>query len=186
MSTISDNGTTGAVEPDPQPDGDVVAAVVERVRADLAARRARGELPSLPDGELGRQFDAVVEATETGLVEELPVHTEGLADAGRLPSWRPAPVGNPVRRVLALLLRFPAKVLGLFVRRQVEEFAFRTTVIVEELAIRQNRIQRFLARAHLDRIRTLEYRVARLEEELVRLRAEGAGAQGGGPGDVPD
>lgn len=181
MTTIGDSTTTDAPAEDPGGTHDVVDSVVRRVRADLAARRARGELPELPAGELGRQFDAVVEATDTGLVEEHPVHTEGLADAGRLPSWRPVPTGNPVRQVLALVLRFPARILGLFVRRQVGEFAFRTTIVVEELAIRQNRIQNFLARAHLDRIRGLEYRVAQLEEELVRLRAEagGAGAPGG-------
>jgi hypothetical protein len=60
--------------------------------------------------------------------------------------------------------------VGLFVRRQVGDFSTRAAAAIEQLADRQQRMSAFLARAHLDRIRTLEYRVAQLEREVTRLR----------------
>ncbi len=175
MELVSEQGTNGR---GPEAVGDPVDAVVERVRAELAERRRRGELPQLPADEVVRQFEGVVEAVDAGLVEEPPLATDGLMEAARLPTWRPHPVGNPVRRVLALLLRFPSRAVGLVVRRQVEDFSHRSGALVQELAQRQNRVTDFLARAHLDRIRSLEYRVAQLEEELVRLRDDAAGGRG--------
>ena len=150
--------------------GDPVLSVVEQVRADLARRRARGELPDFPAGELERHFDGVVEAVDAGLVAETRVDTSGLAEAAALPAWAPVPTGSPIKRIAVLLIRFPARVLGLFVRRQVSEFSEQSASVITQVADRQNRISMFLARTHLDRVRSLELRVAQLEQELIRLR----------------
>ncbi|MFZ4517529.1 MAG: hypothetical protein ACOYOP_04030 [Microthrixaceae bacterium] len=166
-------------ESDPAADvgGDPVADVVARVRADLAERRRRGELPDLPAGELERQFDAVVEAADAGLVEEPDTDLGPLRAEAALPTWRPVPMGNPVRRVVVIVSGLLARVTGVFVRRQVGGFTQRTTAAIEELTARQQRLTHFLARAHLDRIRTLEYRIAQLEEEVLRLRRESAAGE---------
>ena len=71
----------------------------------------------------------------------------------------------------ALLLSPLTRVVGVVVRRQVGEFSTRTAAVVEQLVDRQNRVQFFLSRTHLDRQRRLEYRVAELEREVERLRA---------------
>ena len=42
---------------------------------------------------------------------------------------------------------------------------------MRQLVERQEAMSKFLAGAHLDRIRTLEYRVAQLEEELDSMRS---------------
>lgn len=157
------------------PAGDVVMSVVDEVRRDLAGRRARGEIPSFPAGELDQQFSAVVEAVEAGLVEQAPLDPGGLRHAAQLPTWQPA--GGGARRLVGLLIRPLVRVVGALVRRQVSEFALRATSLIEELANRQNRVLFFLSRAHLDRVRSLEYRVAELERELERLR--GPSSDGG-------
>lgn len=153
----------------PEAGGDVVHEVVAGVRADLAARRADGSLPHLPEGELDRQFSAVVEAVDAGLVEEPPVDATGLRDLAVLETWRPTTPGLKGRltRPVAHLL---SRVVGALVRRQVDAFSSRTAAVVEQLAERQNRLARFLARAHLDRIRSLEYRVAELERRIEDLQ----------------
>lgn len=168
-----------AVEDEPEGlVGDPVADVVARVRADLAARRRRGELPELPPGEMERQFDAVVEAADAGLVEEPDTDLGPLRAEAALPTWRPVPLGNPVRRLVVVLTGLAARVTGVFVRRQVSGFTHRTTAAIEELVARQQRLTHFLARAHLDRIRTLEYRIAQLEEEVLCLRRGDDGPDG--------
>ncbi|MBU6214973.1 MAG: hypothetical protein KGR17_00065 [Acidobacteria bacterium] len=149
---------------------DPVLGVVDRVRADLAARRARGELPSLPADELVSHFEGVVEAVDAGLVEQPPLEVDELTAAAALPAWRPVPTGGPLKRIAVVLIQLPARVIGLLVRRQVGEFATRTAEVAAQIADRQTRISRFLARAHLERIRSLEYRVAQLEDELRRAR----------------
>ena len=58
---------------------DPVTAAIDEVRADLAARRAAGEIPELPPGELERQFSAVVEAADGLFVDEPPLDASGLA-----------------------------------------------------------------------------------------------------------
>lgn len=150
--------------------GDPVTDVVERVRADLLRRRARGELPELPPDELRSHFDGVVEAVDAGLVEQPPLEVDELVAAAALPAWRPVPTGGPLKRVAVVLLQLPSRVLGLIIRRQVGPYAERSAQLSAQVADRQTRISRFLVRAHLDRIRSLEYRVARLEEELRRVR----------------
>ncbi len=149
---------------------DPVLGVVEQVRADLAARRERGELPTLPPDELVSHFDGVVEAVDAGLVEQPPLDVDDLVAAAELPAWRPVPTGGPLKRIAVVAIRFPARVLGLIVRRQVGDFALRSAEVSARIADRQTRTSRFLARAHLERIRSLEYRVAQLEDELARLR----------------
>ena len=149
---------------------DPVLGVVDRVRADLAARRARGELPSLPADELVSHFEGVVEAVDAGLVEQPPLEVDALVEAAALPAWRPVPTGGPLKRIAVVLIQLPARVIGLLVRRQVGDFATRTAEVAAQIADRQTRTSRFLARAHLERIRSLEYRVARLEDEVRRLR----------------
>ena len=167
------DGGSGSDDVDPVSaavSSDAVLGVVERVRADLRRRRERGELPDLPAGELTSQFDGVVEAVDAGLVEQPPFDVPGLLGDAELPAWRPVPTGGPLKRLAVLAVRFPARVIGVFVRRQVEPFTARSAEISAQLADRQTRISRFLVRAHLERIRSLESRVARLEEEVRRLR----------------
>ena len=149
-------------------DGDLVAGAVDQVRRELAARRGAGELPRLPAGELERHFDGVVEAVEGAVVEVAPVGVDGLRDAAVLETWRAR--GGIRNRLLAIALAPFSRLIGAVVRRQVGPFAQRAAEILVEVADRQQRMQRFLARAHLDRIRGLEYRVAELEQELERLR----------------
>ena len=150
---------------------DAVDAAVADVRRDLAERRARGELPHLPADELDRQFSAVVEAVEAGIVEQPPLVPGDLHGPAVLESWRPMAGRGAAGKLVALLLSPVTRVVGLFVRRQVGEFSTRTAAAVEELAQRQNKILFFLSRTHLDRTRRLEYRVAELERELEQLRA---------------
>lgn len=146
----------------------MVAGVVDDVRRDLAERRQRGELPDLPPDELNRHFDGVIEAVDGAVVERGPIGSAGLAEAAVLETWRP---GNGVRsRLIGLILWPLSRVFGALIRRQVGPFSQRTAEIVNELVDRQNRMQRFLARAHLDRLRGAEYRIAQLERELDALR----------------
>ena len=67
-------------------DGDPVTTLVERVRPDLAARRADGSLPRLPPDELARQFSAVVEAADSGVIDAPPLDPGRLAELATLPS----------------------------------------------------------------------------------------------------
>lgn len=153
--------------------GDIVTDVVAEVRDELAERRRTGELPSLPAGELNRHFAGVVEAVDGAVIEQPPIGTAGLTEAAALETWRP---GSGARsRIIGLVLWPLSRLLGALVRRQVVAFSHRTAEVVTELVDRQNRMQRFLARAHLDRLRGLEYRVAELERELEELRAEPGG-----------
>lgn len=159
--------------------------VVAEVRNELAERRRTGEIPHIPEGELSRHFDGVVEAVDGAVVEMAPIGTAGLAEAALLETWRPA---RGIRsRVLALVLAPLSRILGAVVRRQVSGFSERTTEILNEVVDRQNRMQRFLARAHLDRVRGLEYRVAELERELRATRhASDDGADRGETADRGD
>jgi hypothetical protein len=163
-----------AVEPIEQPLAqDAIDAAITEVRADLDARRARGELPHLPPDELDRQFTAVVEAVDAGIVEAPPLDPGDLTGPAVLETWRPmGSRGGPVARVLGLVLSPVTRIVGVMVRRQVAPFTQRTAVVVEELAARQNKLQLFLSRAFLDRQRRLEYRVAELEREVAHLRLE--------------
>lgn len=163
---MADEATTGE-----QPDADLVTGAVAQVRRELEARRQAGELPRLPEGELERHFDGVVEAVDGALVERPPIGVDGLRDTAALETWR-ARCGIR-NRVLGLVLVPFARLFGAVVRRQVGPFAQRTAEIVVEVVDRQERMQRFLARAHLDRIRSLEYRVAELEREVRQRRGGG-------------
>ncbi len=157
---------------DPVPTGDSVAAMVQEVRDDLAAKRASGAIPHLPNGELDRQFSAVVEAVDAGLVEEPSLDTADLVAQAELPSWRPR--GGGVKGLLTRpLVDLLARVVGVIVRRQVETFSRHTARLVDDLAQRQNRLGHFVARAHLDRIRSLEHRVAELERRIDALQSAG-------------
>lgn len=170
-TTVSED--TGAADPGADPAADPAADVVEQaldeVRRDLAARRASGELPRLPRNALSSQFAGVVEASSATLTRRSHVDVPGLGAAALLPSWRPVR-GNPLKWLLGTLLRPLYALTGPFVRRQVRDFADRTFRAVRELDDRQQTMAEFMAGAHLDRIRTLEHRVAELEEELDRLR----------------
>lgn len=158
----------GAVEQDPA--ADLVEQALAEVREDLAARRASGELPRLPRQAVSSQFAGVVEASSAQVARPSHVDVPGLGAAALLPNWRP-PRGNPVKWLVGTLLRPLYALAGPFVRRQVRDFADRTFQAVRELDDRQQSMAEFMAGAHLDRIRTLEHRVAELEEELDRLRA---------------
>lgn len=137
---------------------DPVRTAVEEVRTELAARRAAGRLPHLAVDELDRQFSAVVEAVDAGLVEEEELDTSDLAALAVLETWRPARPGFVAHLV--------SRVVGAIVRRQVSAFSMRTQELLAQLATRQHRATSFLVRAHLDRIRSLEARVAELERRL--------------------
>lgn len=152
---------------------DAIDAALAEVRAELGTRRARGELPQLPADELNRQFDAVVEAVDAGIVEAPPLATGDLNGPAVLETWRA--MGSrpgPLARIVGLALSPITRVIGVIVRRQVGPFSQRTAVVVEELVARQNKLQIFLSRAFLDRQRRLEYRVAQLEREVDALRLE--------------
>ena len=157
------------IAPNEPNSGDSVTAVVEQVRQDLAAKRADGSIPHLPEGELDRQFSAVVEAVDAGLVEETPLDPGGLRGLAVLETWRPSRVGIKGRITSPFIYIF-SRAVGAIVRRQTEVFARRTADLVDQLAHRQNRVAHFLARAHLDRIRSLEYRVAELERRIEALQ----------------
>ncbi len=157
----------------PAASGDVVADALADVRADLDRRRASGDLPFLPRGELERQFAGVVEAVDSGFVSGAPIVSGDLNGPAVLQSWRPlAGRRGPVARILALVLSPLTRVSGVLVRRQVSEFSTRTAAVVEELVTRQNRMADFVSRSFLDRERRLEFRVAELEREVERLRLE--------------
>lgn len=154
-------------------ESDPVQGVVDEVRAELAQRRANGELPHLAPDELDRQFGAVVEAVDAGIVEAPALDPGDLTGPAVLETWRPmGSHSGPVARIIGLVLSPLTRVVGVVVRRQVGPFTQRTAVIVEELAARQNKLQLFLSRAFLDRQRRLEYRVAELEREVAQLRLE--------------
>ena len=155
-----------------QDDGDIVTGAVARTREDLAARRRAGEIPEVPPGELERHFDGVVEAVDAALIEVGPIGTTGLHESARLENWR---ARRGIRdRALGLILLPFVRLFGATIRRQVGPFSQRTAEILGEVVDRQNRMQRFLGRAHLDRIRSLEYRIAELEREVGRLRSSGS------------
>jgi hypothetical protein len=148
---------------------DEVARAVAEVTADLAARRARGDLPRLPKDEMVSHFTGVVESVNARILEEPPVDLAGLRRAGELPTWTPTRT-DPLGRFLAVLLKPFLAVTGWLVRKQSVEFNRRTVTAVTQLSERTEAAAEFLVEAHLDRLRTLEYRVAELEEELDRLR----------------
>lgn len=173
------------MEPDEAPlSQDAIDAALAEVRADLDGRRARGELPHLPPDELDRQFSAVVEAVDAGIVEAPPLDPGDLTGPAVLETWRPmGSRSGPVARIVGLVLSPITRVVGVMVRRQVSPFTQRAAVVVEELAARQNKLQLFLSRAFLDRQRRLEYRVAELEREVAQLRLERDTLRQGLPGE---
>ncbi len=175
MSSTEQSDPSAPVGSDPSgagPGTDLVADAVDQVRRDLARQRADGALPHLPEGELDRQFSAVVEAVDAGLVEEPPLDTADLHGLAVLETWRP-PAGGLKARLTRPVVHLLSRLVGALVRRQVEAFAARTAELVAQLAQRQNRVSTFLARAHLDRIRSLEYRVAELERRIADLQDGG-------------
>lgn len=169
-----------AAAAEPTTTGDPVADAVEEVRADLAARRASGALPHLPAGELDRQFEAVIEAVDAGIVEEAPLTLGMLPGAAHLETWRP-PTGGIKGLLFGRALHLWSRLVGAVVRRQVEPLARATTDTIGAVMHRQNKLQVFLLRAHLDRVRTLENRVAQLERQLDDVRAQRAGADADHP-----
>ncbi|MFM7063900.1 MAG: hypothetical protein ACKO04_10485 [Actinomycetes bacterium] len=153
----------------PEGQDDEVARAVAEVAADLAARRARGELPRLPKDEMTSHFGGVVESVNARLVEEPTADLDALRRAAELPAWSPART-DPLGRFLGLLLKPFLAVTGWLVRKQSVDFNRRTVTAVAQVSERTDAMAEFLAGAHLDRLRTLERRVAELEEELDRLR----------------
>lgn len=144
-------------------------AALERARHDLAERRNRGELPAFPAGELRSHFEGVVESVEAGLVSEPPIDIAALVRATEMseaiPTDSDLPGGSVLHRIVAKVNRRST----VAVLEQVSQFAQVTTRAIDELADRQRRLQEFLLGAHLDRVRSLERRVAQLELELERL-----------------
>ena len=153
------------------PDSDVIADAVARVRADLQARRERGELPEFPPDEMRRHFDAVVEAYEGALLALPPIDFDkvrsGKVMTGRISPESRVPGGSTLHRTVAKIVG--RQIHGL--AQQMRIFGDELVSRMEDLADRQDRMRRFLLVAHLDRVRQLEYRVAQLELELARERA---------------
>lgn len=155
----------------PVSSGDLVDQILDEVRQDLAAKRARGEIPEPPAHELERQFTAIVEAVDAGLVEQPALEPGTLRQTSALETWRPSGRGLK-RRLIRPVAHATSRAVGAVVRRQVQPFADRATSLLEQLVHRQNRTSHFLTRVHLERVRGLEWRIAELERELDRLRAE--------------
>lgn len=155
----------------PEGHDDEVAQAVAEVAADLADRRARGDLPRLPKDELVSHFGGVVESVNARLLEEPTADLDALRRSAELPAWAPTRT-DPLGRLLALLLKPFLAVTGWLVRKQSVEFNRRTVTAVVQVSERTDAMAEFLAGAHLDRLRTLEHRVAELEEELDRLRQD--------------
>lgn len=145
-------------------DSNAADRIVDDVARELVARRASGELAPLPTGELERQFDGVVDVVEAGLDDLAPVDTEPLTELAHVDGATQRPGRNRLMRAAALRFQH-------LVESQVRPFSERAAATLVELASRQHRLEAFIARVHLDRIRSLEYRIALLEQELERLRA---------------
>ena len=159
---------------------DEVAEILDRSRADLEARRASGEMPTLPSGSLDRHFEGVVEAVDAGLVDQPPLSASGPVSTAGLPSWRPS--GSRLRRrLLGALLMPVTRSVGALVRRQVSPFTTHVAEVLDQVVERQNRIRHFLTRAHLERVASLEARVVELEHELTRLRQRSEASTDGHP-----
>jgi hypothetical protein len=166
--------------PDPDANGhahptvDIVAETVDRVRAELAERRARGELPRFPPEEMRRHFDAVVEAYEGALLQIPRVESDDRdgerTPAGMAPGRSPVPGVSAARKMFNKAIRRLVRLLA----SPAREFTDGLVKRVDHIAERQDRMRRFLLVAHLDRVRQLEYRVAQLELELERARASAA------------
>src|SRR5438105_3638410 len=105
---------------------DPVASAVDEVRAELAARRAAGEIPELPAGELERQFSAVVEAADGAFADEPPLDPGGLAELARMATWEPRR-GGLRGRTFGGLRWLWSRAVGSIVRRQVAPWAQRST-----------------------------------------------------------
>lgn len=155
----------------PTSSSDAVDRILDQVRHDLAVKRASGEIPELPVHELERQFTAIVEAVDAGLVEEPPLDPGSLRAKSTLETWRPAGRGLK-RRLVGPVGHAASRVVGAVVRRQVQPFAERATTVIEQLVHRENRTTHFLTRVHLERVRGLEWRIAELEREIEQIRAE--------------
>jgi hypothetical protein len=155
---------------------DGVDALVGRVRQDLADRRAAGVIPHLPESELDRQFSAVIDAVDAGLVEDPPLDTGPLAGLSVLETWQPRR-GGLRTRLIRPIVHIPSRLVGALVRRQVQGFSRKAFEVIEHLVTRQNKMVTFLTRVHLDRLRGLEYRVAELEREVTMLRGESSTEQ---------
>lgn len=167
---------------EPSPNGtrrrpDPVAAALDEVKADLAARRAAGELPELREGDLDRQFSAVVETLDGTLLDQPAIDLSAMGHQAHLATFEPG-AGGLVGRLLRPLKAFWSRAVGYVVRRQVGPYAQRSTDVVSQIADRQQRMLTFLGRVHLDRVRSLEYRVAELEREVQQLRAAASADDG--------
>ena len=170
----STSAAAPAAHGETHPTSDVVADAVARVREDIEARRARGELPEFTPHEMRRHFDAVVEAYEGMLVEVPPLEfdsiREGRTLTGVVPSTSNVPGGSALHKVVA-------KVVGRQIQgmaQQMRNFGSDLVDRMQDLDARQERMRKFLLVAHLDRVRQLEYRVAQLELELERTRSRDA------------
>jgi hypothetical protein len=173
VTTVPSPDDNGSVDVDEVVEGDVVAAALARVRARLDGLRRAGRLPDFPADELDRQFLGVVESVEAGLAEAPPIDVAAVRDTAQFAAERielgsSIPGGAVVHRAVSIVGRR----LASGILSQVGDFSRATAIAVTQLAERQRQVQDVLLHVQLDRIRALEYRVAELELELTRLRAE--------------
>ena len=149
---------------------DPVADAIDEVRADLAARRAAGEIPELPPGELERQFSAVVEAAD-GLLRGRAAPRRQRPGAPR----RDGDMGTAADRAPRTDRRSTAAGSGRAPSAPSCDARSRRGRTARPTSSSRSSPGRtacsaFLGRVHLDRVRSLEYRVAELEREVERLR----------------
>ena len=157
--------TPSAKEPD------LVAKAIQEVTAELAEKRASGELPEFPEGELSNHFTGVIEATEAGIVQQPPLDLSILNDVAQLETYiTPAKSGGPMARVRNKITHRLSLFVGHAVHNQVGPFSRLTAGLLHQISAREQKTNTFLVKAHLDRVRSLEYRIAQLERELDQLR----------------
>lgn len=151
---------------------DRVDQILDEVRRDIAERQAAGDLPRLPPEELQQQFDAIVEVTSADLETDDPELLDTVSALSALPSWSPKAT-SPLRWLIYAVTAPLRRIISRLVRNQLSPFTTQTAALLRELSGRQQKQGRFLRDAHLDRLRSLEARVADLELDSTTAKKTG-------------
>ena len=113
--TAVSNEASNPMEPSPNGIGrppDQLVVALDEVKAELAARRAAGEIPEVRAGELERQFSAVIETVEGTFVDQPEIDIAGLHPLADMATFVPGRGQGLVARVLAPLLAFWSRAVG--------------------------------------------------------------------------